>query len=44
MEEALKTLAYKPNLKEIDQQSTFAKRMRARLRFNNLTKGFSRAK
>ena len=44
MEEALKTLAHKPNLKELNEQSTFAKRVRARLRFNGLTKAFSRNK
>ena len=38
MEEALKTLAHKPNLKEINQKSTIAKRFTARLKFNSLTK------
>lgn len=38
MEEALKRMAYKPNLKELDQKSTLRKRISARLRHNNLTK------
>ena len=38
MEEALKRMAFKPNLKEIDAQSTLRKRISARLRNNNLTK------
>ena len=40
MEEALKRMAYKPNLKELDQKSTLRKRISARLRNNNLTKNF----
>ena len=40
MEDALKRMAYKPNVKELDAKTTFAKRMRARLRYNSLTKTF----
>ena len=38
MEEALKKLAHKPNLKGLNEQSTASKRLSARLRINWFTK------
>lgn len=35
-------MAHKPNLKELDQQSTLARRVSAKLRYNRLTKFCSR--
>ena len=42
MEEALKRMAHKPNLKELDQKSTLSKRISARLHYNILTKNFAK--
>ena len=38
MEEALKQMARKPNLKELNEKATFRKRMSASLHYNSLTK------
>jgi len=40
MEEALKRMAFKPNLKEINERSTFSKRIRASLNYNRFTKSY----
>lgn len=44
MEEALKKMAHKPNLKEINERSTFSKRLSARLSYGSTMRGFTKMK
>ena len=44
MNDALKNYGTKPNLKEINEKSTFSKRFRAKLKYNNVTKMVTRMK